>query len=214
MGRRLTSDLTPAHRRVLDALGRLSEGHGYSTITDLVQALHLAGDTSLNATLKIMERNGFVDIHGGGKRGRRRTVCLTSRGKQSLGLGGLPLIGNIPAGPLAEVLDQCDTVIDSAELLPHRPGDFLLVVNGDSMTGDGILPNDKVLLRPHVPVRDREIAAVHIGDEYLATLKHVCFGRGRGKVTLRASNPKYEDIIVPAEDLKIAGVFRGLIRSI
>ena len=82
------------------------------------------------------------------------------------------------------------------------------------MTGDGILPNDKVLLRPNVPVRDREIAAVHIGDEYLATLKHVCFGRGRGKITLKASNPKYKDIIVPAEELKIAGVFRGLIRSI
>jgi len=212
MGRRLTSELTTVHRRILEALGNLSEGRGYSTVADLVQELHLAGDTSLNATLRIMERNGFVDVHGGGKRGRRRTVCLTNRGKQRLGLGGLSVLGNVPAGPLAEVLDQCETIIDGAELLPHKPGDFLLVVNGDSMIGDGILPNDKVLLRPHVRVRDREIAAVHVGDEYLATLKHVCFGRGRGKVTLRASNPKYKDIVIPAEDLKVAGVFRGLIR--
>ena len=213
MGRPLTSDLTSAHRRILEALGRLIEGRGHATIRNLVEELHLAGDTSLNATLKIMERNGFIDIHGGGKRGQRRTICLTNRGKQSLGLGSLCVLGNIPAGPLAEVLGQCETVIESAELLPHKPGDFLLIVNGDSLIGDGILPNDKVLLRPHVPVRDREIAAVHIGDEYLATLKHVCFGRGRGTITLSASNPKYKDIVIPAEELKIAGVFRGLIRS-
>lgn len=212
MGRRLTLGLTSVHQRILATLGRLSEGRGYSTIADLVQELHLAGDTSLNPTLKIMERNGFVDIHGGGKRGRRRTVCLTSQGKQSLGLGGLRVLGNIPAGPLADVLQQCETVIDSAEMLPHKPGDFLLVVQGDSMIGDGILPNDKVLLRPHVPVRDREIAAVHVGDEYMATLKHVCFGRGRSRITLKASNPKYKDVVVPAADVKIAGVFRGLIR--
>jgi repressor LexA len=160
-----------------------------------------------------MERNGFVHIDGGGKRGLRRTVCLTTQGKHTLGIGGLRVFGSIPAGPLMEVLEQCDTVVDSAELLPHRPGDFLLIVRGDSMVGDGILPNDKVLLRPHVPVRDREIAAVHIGDECMATLKHVCFGHGQGKITLRASNPKYKDIMVPSEDVKIAGVFRGLIRS-
>lgn len=212
MGRHLTSSLTSAHRRILDALLRLSEGRGYSPISDLVEELHLARDTSINATLKIMERNGFVHIHGGGKRGRRRTVCLTTQGKQSLGLGGLPVLGHIPAGPLTDVLEQSDTVIESAELLPHKPGDFLLVVQGDSMIGAGILPNDKVLLRPHVPVRDREIAAVHVGDEYVASLKHVCFGRGRSKITLRASNPKYKDISVAAEDVKIAGVFRGLIR--
>lgn len=212
MGRHLTSGLTLVHHRILGVLGTLSEGRGYSTIADLVQELHLAGDTSLNATLKIMQRNGFVDIHGGGKRGRRRTVCLTNQGKQSLGLGGLRVLGNIPAGHLADVLEHSETVIDSAEVLPHKPGDFLLVVQGDSMIGDGILPNDKVLLRPHVPVRDREIAAVHVGDEYLATLKHVCFGRGRSRITLKASNPKYKDVVVPATDVKVAGVFRGLIR--
>jgi repressor LexA len=212
MGRHLTTGLTSAHRRILAALGRLSVDRGFSPISELVEDLHLAGDTSINATLKIMERNGFICIHGGGKRGRRRTVCLTTQGKQSLGLGGLPVFGHIPAGPLSEVLQQSDTVIESAELLPHQVGDFLLIVQGDSMIGAGILPNDKVLLRPHVAVREKEIAAVHIGDEYVASLKHVCFGRGQGQITLKANNPKYKDIIVSAEDVKIAGVFRGLIR--
>ena len=212
MARRPTTDLTFAHSRILKAVALLSEEHGHASVTDLVEELNFAGDTSITATLKIMERNGFIKIHGGGKRGRRRTIFLTTQGKATLGLGGLRVLGGIPAGPLMDVIDQCETVIDGAELLPHKAGDFLLVVQGDSMIGDGILPNDMVLLRPYVPVRDREIAAVQIGEEYLVTLKHVYFGRDRSKVTLRASNPEYKDIVVSSKDLKVAGVFRGLVR--
>ena len=211
MGRPRTSDLTFAHTRILKAVARLSEELGHASVAAVVNELHFAGETSITATLKIMERNGFIKIHGGGKRGQRRTILLTTQGKAALGIG-LPVLGSIPAGPLMEVLNQCDAVIDYAELLPHKTGDFLLVVQGDSMIGDGILPNDKVLLRPHVPVRDREIAAIHIGGEYLATLKHVHFDSDRSKVTLKASNPEYKDIVVSSKDVKVAGVFRGLVR--
>jgi len=213
MGRPPTTDLTIAHKRILKAVARLSADRGFVSVTDLVEELNLAGDTSITATLKIMARNGFIDIHGGGKRGRRRTIFLTMQGKSSLGIGGLRVLGNIPAGPLMDVLDQCETVIDAADLLPHKDGDFLLIVQGDSMIGDGILPNDKVLIRPNVPVRHREIAAVQIGEEYLVTLKHVYFGRDRNKVTLRASNPEYRDVIVSSKDLRVVGVFRGLVRT-
>lgn len=212
MGRPRISDLTPVHQRILKALARLSEARGYASISDLVDDLNLAGDTSITPTLKVMERNGYIQIHGGGKRGCRRTVCLSTLGKRSLGLGGLRVLGRIPAGPLTDVLDQCDSMLESNDLLPHKPGDFLLIVEGDSMVGDGILPNDRVLLRPNVAVRDREIAAVHVGEEYLATLKRVCFSRDGRRITLKASNPDYSDVVVPAKDVRVAGVFRGLIR--
>ena len=81
------------------------------------------------------------------------------------------------------------------------------------MIGDGILPGDKVLLRPNVQVQNGEIAAIHLGDQYLATLKHVCFDSGGAEVTLRASNGEYADVIVPGQELQVAGVFRGLIRT-
>lgn len=213
MRRPLTSSLTRVHQRILEALVRVMENRGHCSVGDLVQALNLAGDSSLTATLKIMERNGYIQIHGGGKRGRRRTLCLTTQGRESLGLGGLRILGSIPAGPLSEVLDQCDTIVDIGELLPHKPRDFLLIVQGDSMIGDGILPNDKVLLRPQVSVKHREIAAVHVGEEYLATLKRVYFSPDGTRITLKASNIKHPDVVVPASAVKVAGVFRGLIRA-
>jgi repressor LexA len=213
MGRPRTSELTPAQSRVLEAIASCVENRGHASIAELVAALGLAGDTSLTPTLKIMQRNGFIEIYGGGQRGRRRTVTLAARSKAILGLASLPVLGRIPAGPLADVFEQCDTAVEDHELLPHKRGDFLLVVQGDSMIGDGILPGDKVLLRPNVQVRSGEIAAVQVGDEYQATLKHVHFGPGRERVTLKASNPFYKDIVVAAKDLRLAGVYRGLVRT-
>lgn len=213
MGRPRTVHLTPVHSRILQAIAHHAQNGKHTSITDLVTDLGLAGVTSLSPTLRIMQRNGFIEIHGGGKRGRRRIVTLTTRSKSILGLGELQVIGHIPAGPLAEVLNECETIIEDHDLLPHKPGDFLLIVQGDSMIGDGILPGDKVLLRPDVQAKNGEIAAVHVGDDYLATLKHVHFGPGRNKITLKASNPAYKDIVAAAKEVKIAGVYRGLVRN-
>jgi SOS-response transcriptional repressor LexA len=51
---------------------------------------------------------------------------------------------------------------------------------------------------------------VQVGDDYEATLKRV-YQEG-SQVRLKAGNPAYADIVVPAEEVKVAGVFRGLIR--
>ena len=90
-------------------------------------------------------------------------------------------------GPLAEALAQPADFIAPRSLLPHRAGDFLLRVRGDSMIGDGIHDGDLVLLRPEVEVQPGEVAAVHTGDSYESTLKHVYFEQEG--VRLRASNP-------------------------
>lgn len=122
----------------------------------------------------------------------------------------IPLLGRIPAGPLSEALESPE-FLSPAELLPHRSGDFLLKVCGDSMTGDGILDGDLVLLRPGIPVPHGAIAAVCVGDDREATLKRV-FPEGT-LVRLRAAHPAYRDIVVPAETVTVAGVFRGLVRQ-
>ena len=34
----------------------------------------------------------------------------------------------------------------------------------------------------------------------------------KAEIILRASNPRYPDLVVNAQDVKVAGIFRGLIR--
>jgi repressor LexA len=213
MARPLSAHLSPAQWRVLRSIERLLRKGFAPSIGEIVSALGMAGVTSLSPTLRIMERNGFVKIHGGGIRGKRRVVTLTGLGKAALGIGGLPVLATIQAGPLSENISQAETVLEETELLPHRPGDFLLIVEGDSMIGDSILPGDKVLLRPNIEVRDGEIAGVQCGDDYRATLKHVRFTPGRRKIILEASNPNFRPLTLSASDVRIAGVYRGLIRG-
>jgi repressor LexA len=144
--------------------------------------------------------------------------CAGASGKSRLPLRarqqGLPLLGCITAGPLAEVLQGADTFVQGLEdVLPYKTGDFLLTVQGDSMIGDGIHNGDRVLVRPNIQLHNGEIAAVHVGEEYCATLKHVHFEQSGKVVKLRASNPAYADIRVPAAEVRIVGVYRGLIRA-
>jgi len=204
---------TARHRRILETIRKFCERGVPPAVGELVNALGLAGPSSLDRTLKIMERNGFIEIHGGGLNGKRRIVTLSVRTRASIGQGALPILGRIPAGVLAEALQDCETAVELDRLLSWKAGDFLLVVKGDSMTGDGILPGDKVLLRPGLNPRDGEIAAVQVGQEYEASLKHVHFNDARNTVQLRASNPAYRDVFVPLNQVRVAGVYRGLVRS-
>jgi repressor LexA len=181
-----------------------------------------------------MERGGFLLLAGGGGRGRQRLVQLSAKGRLQVNASSsgpgllLPLLGRIPAGPLEEAIQQESQAVSVSELLRAKAGDFLLEVKGDSMTGDGIFEGDKVLLRPQVQLESGEIAAVLIGTDHEATLKRVHLLPGTkaspdspdspdspqgGEVLLRASNPAHPDRRLPAEDVRIAGVFRGLIRS-
>jgi repressor LexA len=201
---------SPVHRRIAQTLHAFEKRGEPGFVPELVRALGYAAESSLTATLRVMEREGLLVIKGGGARGRSRMVALTSKGRFAIGAGGLPVLGSIPAGPLAEAVESADEVLEPTELLPWREGDFLLRVRGDSMEGDGILDKDLVLIRPDREARPGEIAAVLIGDDHDTTLKRVFFQGA--KATLRASNPKYPDLSVPAETVKIAGVFRGLIR--
>ena len=237
MPRPQLAKLSPTHLRILSTLLARENVGEPNFISDLLNALCLKAESSLTPTLHRMARLGVILLQGGGTKGRQRLVIPTEKGrllydassqhsrKSSRASRLLPLLGAIPAGPLAEVIarDEAENVsVDS--LLDARPGDFLLRIQGDSMIGDGILNEDLVLIRPNDSVRQGEIAAViatGAGSDWDATLKHLHWlDNGRPvppdratEVRLRASNPAYPDILLPPEGVRVAGVFRGLIRQ-
>ena len=210
MARPRTTQLSPAHAKIARAIASIERDGFPALLGELVRKLNLAGSSSLAPTLRIMQRNGFVSIGGGGCHGRDQLVKLTPKGRFAVAEGGLAVHGSIRAGPPEEAVAEPEAVFESNDILPYRPRDFLLRVRGDSMTGDGILPGDLVLLRPDVRTEQGEIAAVMVGDDYEATLKRVHVEGTM--VRLKASNASYADILAPATEVKIAGVFRGLVR--
>ncbi len=212
MPRPLSLHLTAVQQRIARALANFARQERPAFVPDLAKTLRLAGESSLTPTLKKMQRNGFVDVQGAGVRGRSRIVRLTAKGRKALGIGGLPLLGSIPAGPLSEAIAQAGEIVEAAQILPHEPEDFLLRVRGDSMTGDGILDGDLVLLRPNVRVPEGSVAAVCVGDEREGTLKRVFYEDDR--VRLKASNPAFADMLIPAERVHFAGLLKGVVRHV
>jgi repressor LexA len=212
MARPRLESLSDTHRRIAEAVAAFEEEERPAFLPDLVRVLKLAQQSSLARSLQVMVRNGYVLLHGRSEGGQRRAkvVQLTAKCRQALGRGGLPLLGSIPAGHVSEAIAHAAQTVDPARVLAWRHGDFLLRVRGDSMAGDGILDGDLVLLRPDIEVPQGAIAAACVGEEREATLKRVFFEQNN--VRLRASNPSYPDVVVPAANISFAGVFKGLIR--
>lgn len=212
MARPRLQALSETHRRIAEAVAAFEQEERPAFLPDLTRALKLAQQSSLARSLQIMVRNGYIRLHGRPEGGQRRAqvIQLTAKARQALGMGGLPLLGSIPAGQISEAVSQAEEWIEPGAVLPWRQGDFLLRVRGDSMTGDGILNGDLVLLRPNIDVPHGSIAAACVGEEREATLKRVFFEKDQ--VRLRASHPDYPDVIVQGSVISFAGVFKGLIR--
>lgn len=211
----LMNALTPRQTELLGTIARIISGGRTPLTAELQTAMEVSRESSLSDLLRPLERKGYVRVQGG-VRGRQRIIELTPRGLAFSGVGA-PVVGTIAAGPLREALCETDEVVfNLSEAIGFRPGDFLLRVTGDSMTGDGILDGDRVLLRPGAALHNGEIAAVQIMEEreqWETTLKHVFTAPQWDYAELRASNPGYAPIRVPCEKVNIAGVYRGLLRG-
>lgn len=162
-------------------------------------------------------------IHLGAEYNQPKRPSLTEKGRQAATRMGARVLGTVPAGLLRAVSD-CDGIDGEGapifretwdDILPPTEDFSVLVVRGDSMIGDCIAEGDEVQLQRGVKLHeleDGEIAAVMVGEDYEATLKHVHFDADAREVTLRASNPRYDDIVAPAKDVRVVGALYGVVR--
>jgi SOS-response transcriptional repressor LexA len=121
----------------------------------------------------------------------------------------VPLLGSIIAGRPEFQEGRMDTCIDidpTTLRLPKNARTFALKVRGDSMRNAAILEGDIVIMEFR-EARHGDIVAALIDGE--TTLKR--FVVQNGAPYLRASNPKYPDLI-PARELVIQGVLIALLR--
>ena len=122
----------------------------------------------------------------------------------------IPLFGSIPAGFAQDRQQEPDGCVsvdpDTVGFTPRRTT-FALRVTGDSMIGRHIMPGDIVLFEHSQEPQNGEVVAALIDGE--TTLK--TFVSREGRTYLRSENFKFPDLI-PAEELKIQGVFKALLR--
>lgn len=192
--------LTPTQERVYTRLlehqrrtGRLPE------LSDLARSLGIHY-VSLRQHLEALQKKGYLEFESRG-RGRSPHLALPAQAT------GIPVLGDIPAGPFDAAVAHPEAYLPLPAIVSAS---FALRVRGDSMA-DLIQPDDVVLLSRRPPQRDGEICAVRVGEDDV-TLKYVRRLPG-GKVELRPHNPRYETMVLPAEEVSIDGAYLGLLRG-
>lgn len=188
--------LTSAQQELYDWLTSYIGEHRHSpSIRQMMQAMGLRSPAPIQSRLRHLQQKGWITW----QEGQARTLQLLGAATS-----GIPVLGAVAAGGLVETFDDLQERLDLAPILETR-GLFALTVNGDSMVAAHIADGDVVLMEPvSDPGRLRNgtiVSALVPGSG--TTLKH--FHRQGSTVILEASNPAYEPIVLPADQVAVQG---------
>ena len=164
------------------------------TVREVQQAFGFRSVQTAREHLEELVREGRLDKEQGRSRGYR--LPATAGPPTVL----VPLLGRVPAGSLDLAVEELEGYLPTQTRLPAAEL-FALRVQGESMTGAGILPGDLVIVRRQPSARSGEIVVALVGDE--ATVKRL---RLHGKkVELQPENPDFEPIVVDSDELMLLG---------
>ena len=185
----------PTVREIGEAVGLASPSSVHAQISTLVKAGRLRRDPSKTRALVVID-----EVRPAPKPVRSDPTSLRS----------VPLLGAIAAGAPLLAEQHVDSVLTLPTQLVGQGETFMLEVQGESMTGAGILSGDRVVVRAQPTVENGEIAAVLV-DETEATIKRVRFGTD-GRIELLSENPEYPPLV--PDDPRILGKVVTVIRSL
>ena len=201
---------TQRQREILDYILRFIERHGYEpSYAQIARHFGISSKATIAKHIAALEKRGLIE--------RRHTNGSFGLNVQVAELYGeqiceVPLLGRVAAGqPLDTVVDAADSISVPRFLLGRvRPEHiYALRVTGDSMIDEHICDGDIALIENRTEARNGEIVVALI-EGSRATLKRLYrFGR---EVELRPANSQLAPIRLPAHQVSVQGIFRGLLR--
>ena len=180
---------------IVDYVSQFIQENGYSpSVREIGEAVGLRSTASVSYHLQALQAKGLLQAPGA--KGRKRALVTGARP------GQIPVVGVVTAGmPILAVENQEGTI-------PwNDPGCFALRVRGDSMLNAGILPGDKVVVRPQSTADDGQIVVARLEDE--ATVKRL--RRRGGEIWLLPENDAYAPI--DGTHAEIIGVVKAVVRE-
>jgi repressor LexA len=200
---------TQRQKEILDYITRFLERRGHEpSYTQIAQHFGVKSRATIAKHVAALERRGLVT-----RRHEDGSFALNVRvaDMPSDALCEIRLAGRIAAGMPIEVVPNEETIAVPRFLLGRvRPESVYAVrVKGDSMIDEHICDGDIALIEDRCEARDGEIVVALVEGTH-ATLKRL-YRHGR-EVELRPANSQLESIRVPAQQVIVQGIFRGLLR--
>lgn len=180
---------------------RTAGGEGAPSVREVGEAVGLRSSQTAYKYLKRLEEVGYVERQGGRQ---ARGIRLTEKGWEAA--GEMPLLGRIAAGRGLEAIATNDEAYSlAAELLGSRFGRprYLLRVVGQSMIGAHIDDGDLLVVEEDEDPLDGEVVVALLRNGEEVTVKRLY--REGEQLRLRPENGDHEDLVLPAEDVKIQG---------
>jgi len=203
----MAKGLTKRQQMILQYVMDYVQREGYPpSIREIGKDFAIGSLRGVTVHLDALERKGYIT-----RSNMPRSIKVIHPAYQTTSrVVMLPLLGSIAAGTPIQAQENVEDLIPvPSEMVRNIEHAFLLRVRGDSMSGEGILPRDLVVIKPQQAANHGDLVAVLLGDE--ATVKRIHIDP-RG-VRLMPSNPAYEPIEVRREDARVIGRIVGLIRD-
>ena len=181
---------------ILDFVNHFVQENGYApSVREIGAAVDLRSTASVSYHLQQLQQKGLLLAPAG--KGRKRCIATAQRP------GQIPVVGIVTAGQPILAFENLEGTMP----WEGEPGCFALRVRGDSMINAGILPGDKVVVRPQSSADNGQIVVARIGDE--ATVKRLF--RRNGQVLLLPENPNYQPI--DGSEAELVGVVKAVFRE-
>ena len=202
---------TQRQKDILDFITRFLERHGHQpSYAQIARHFGVKSRATIAKHITALEKRGLLARqHEDGSFGLNIKVEDTTADS----LVEVKLLGQIAAGaPLEAVADGEERIPVPRFLLgrvkPERV--YALRVKGDSMIDEHICDGDIALIENRTDARDGEIVVALLIEENQATLKRL-YRRGMF-IELQPANSQLQPLTVPANQVRVQGIFRGLLR--
>jgi repressor LexA len=199
--------LTRRQRQVYECIRDFVARHGYApSLEEIGARLGLASVATVHRHVELLVEKGWVRKAANSS----RSLEAVEERAPDAAMVEVPMLGCVAAGSPIEVFDSVETCAVPAAMVRKRADTFVLRVRGDSMIDEQIRDGDQIVVeRAHEARKGEMVVALVRGSE--ATLKRFC--RKGPKVVLEPANPAYRPLELPASEVEIRGIVRGLLRS-
>ena len=198
--------LTRRQREIYDYIVEFVKENGYSpSLEEIGSHFDLASVATVHKHIQHLVSKGFL------RKAWNRSRSLEPVDETASDAPEVPLLGTVAAGSPIEAIEHSDENIRVPVQMMGRPSEtYALRVRGDSMIEDQICDGDVVIIERRDEARNGETVVALVGGQD-ATLKR--FYRKGAQVRLVPANASMDPIEVPASEVNIRGVVRGLLRT-